>query len=64
LSICRRADAKAIENASINQGGAMVARPLIPAISSGASPVISPMTLIDGIDLAADLHGIALAAWP
>jgi len=28
-------------------GGVMVARPLMPAISSGASPMISPITLID-----------------
>jgi hypothetical protein len=28
-------------------GDAMVARPLMPAINSGASPVISPITLID-----------------
>ena len=28
-------------------GGAMVARPLMPAISSGAAPTISPITLID-----------------
>ena len=28
-------------------GGRMMARPLMPAVNSGASPVITPITLID-----------------
>jgi hypothetical protein len=40
-------DLRPIRGDPAHDGGRKVARPLMPAVSSGASPLITPITLID-----------------